>query len=306
MRRPSKLYFYKRRTGGRNGQRLICALKITVQKGSSSQGYETPCSLPYTGRNILIYEEYMYNRACPLIFTLSLQCIEPSAREVEGQQFFLFRQTLFRVLLGLSHVLFSSPHSPTDQPTNRPTDRVIGKLHFLYPCRPTLNNSKKTNINNFVKREVNRMKSYLKKLFWGFIVFMVLWLFSPKALWLSFMALRFYDSMVLYIAPCSMVNGVLWFLGSKSVLWFYDSLSYLITWLLAQMKHTVGKYKRSNITVSMLFPIFGDVTSVLLSEHLLFSAFIFIAYIFPRRHFRLRRSRAPKENTRTFQKKKLD
>ena len=122
------------------------------------------------------------------------------------------------------------------------------------------------------------------------------------ALWLSFMALRFYDSMVLYITPCSMVNGVLWFLGSKSVLWFYDSLSYLITWLLAQMKHTVWKYKSSNITVSMLFPIFGDVTSVLLSEHLLFSAFIFTAYIFPRRHFRLRRSRAPKENTRTFWK----
>ena len=69
------------------------------------------------------------------------------------------------------------------------------------------------------------MKSYLKKLFWGFIVFMVLWLFSPMALWLSFMALRLYDSMVLYIAPCSMVNGVLWFLGSKSVLWFYDSLA---------------------------------------------------------------------------------
>ena len=40
-----------------------------------------------------------------------LELIGPSARAVEAQQFFR-ALTLCRVLLGLSHVLFSSPHSP--------------------------------------------------------------------------------------------------------------------------------------------------------------------------------------------------
>ena len=38
-----------------------------------------------------------------------LELIEPSAREVEGQQFFI-TLTLFRVSLGSSHPLSSSPH----------------------------------------------------------------------------------------------------------------------------------------------------------------------------------------------------
>ena len=40
-----------------------------------------------------------------------LMLIEPSARDVEGQHFFL-ALTLFRVSVCLSHVLFSPPYSP--------------------------------------------------------------------------------------------------------------------------------------------------------------------------------------------------
>ena len=39
-----------------------------------------------------------------------LEFIKPSASEVVGPQFFL-ALALFRVSLGLNHVLFSSPHS---------------------------------------------------------------------------------------------------------------------------------------------------------------------------------------------------
>ena len=37
------------------------------------------------------------------------ELIQPSARKVEGQQFFFLALTLFQVSFGLSHILFSSP-----------------------------------------------------------------------------------------------------------------------------------------------------------------------------------------------------
>ena len=43
--------------------------------------------------------------ACPQIYW-SLYALEPSAIEIDGQKFFFL--TLFRVLLGLSHILLSS------------------------------------------------------------------------------------------------------------------------------------------------------------------------------------------------------
>ena len=42
-----------------------------------------------------------------------LERLEPSAREVEGQQFNINSDAVSS--LGLSHVLFSSPHSPTSR-----------------------------------------------------------------------------------------------------------------------------------------------------------------------------------------------